>query len=73
MTHPKKRKLRVQTDGLRQFITVSEREANDLHSYLRGKGVHSAPPQPATTGFDCIELSKSSDAASVQALLDAFA
>ena len=68
----KKSKLRVEVDGMRHFISVAEDRANDLHAYLREKGVHSAPPQPASTGFDCIELAKGADPASVQALLNAF-
>jgi hypothetical protein len=66
-------RLRIQTDGARRFISVPAGRALELHNYLRGNRVHSAPPEPAFTGFDNIELAKDIDAVGVQTLLNAWA
>jgi hypothetical protein len=64
-------KLRVQTDGNHQhFIDVPVGRAIDLHNFFRSNRVRSAPPEPAFTGFDRIELAKDIDVAAVQALLN---
>lgn len=67
---PKQKKLQVQADGRRHYISVPAGRAIDLHNYLRSNRVHSAPPAPSYTGFDSIELSNDMDVRSVQALLD---
>lgn len=66
----KKGSLSVQEDGKRRYINVPSARANDLHFYLRSNRVHAAPPEPAYTGFDNIELAKEINVATVQALLD---
>lgn len=68
----KQKKLRVQADGNRHFISVPAGRALDLHNYLRSNRVHSAPPAPSYTGFDSIELANHIDVGSVQALLNAW-
>ena len=68
----KQKKLRVQAEGRRRFISVATGRAVALHNYLRSKCVHSAPPEAAYTGFDNIELPNETDAGSVQALLNAW-
>jgi len=70
MASRKKARLRVQAEGLRRFINVPADRARDLHAYLRGHGVHSAPPEPAFTGVDNIELARDIDVRGVQALLN---
>ena len=62
--------LSVQIDGKRRFISVPAGRANELHTYLRSKNVRSAPPEPAFTGFDNIELAMDIDVGGVQHLLD---
>jgi len=64
--------LRVQTDGERRYISVPAGCAMDLHNYLRSNRVRSAPPEPAFTGFDSIELANDIDVRRVQTLLDAW-
>jgi hypothetical protein len=64
--------LQVQIDGIRRYIDVPVGRAEDLHTYLRLAGVRAAPPQPGWTGFDSIELEKSTDVAKVQKLLNTF-
>jgi hypothetical protein len=70
MAKKKKTTLLVQEDGKRRYISVPTERANDLHEYLRSNRVRSAPPEPAYTGVDHIELAKGSNVESVQALLD---
>jgi hypothetical protein len=70
MTKHKKPRLRVEGDDKRHFISVPQGLASDLHTYLRDNRVQSAPPEPAYTGFDFIELPKTADVAAVQALLN---
>jgi hypothetical protein len=72
MAKQRKLTLAVQTDGTRRYITVPAGRATELHTYLRSKNVRSAPPEPAYTGSDYIELAKDIDVGSVQALLDNF-
>jgi hypothetical protein len=72
MAKQKKGKLLVRGDGARRYITVPVGRANALHTYLRGHKVSSAPPEPAFTGFDSIELAKGIDVAGVQTLLNAW-
>jgi hypothetical protein len=72
VTRQKKAALRVQTDGKRHHIDVPVDRAWDLHNYLRSNRVRSSPPEPASTGFDSIELAKDIDVAAVQALLNAW-
>ena len=64
--------LRVAADGKRRYISVPVASAKDLHDYLRSKKVRSAPPEPAWTGFDNIELAPDIDMVGVQALLNQF-
>ncbi len=66
----KQKKLCVQVDGKRRYISVPTGRAIDLHNYLRGNRVRSAPPEPAYTGFDSIELANDIDVVGVQALLN---
>jgi len=68
----KKLELHVELNGTRRFISVPAGRANELHAYLRSKNVRSAPPEPAFTGFDNIELATDIDVPAVQALLNAF-
>jgi hypothetical protein len=68
----KKGKLKVETTGSQRFISVSAGRANDLHAYLRANRVHSAPPEPAFTGFDSIQLATDASADGVQTLLNAW-
>ena len=72
MTVRKTARLSVQIDGRRRYINVPAGRANELHAYLRSKNVRSAPPEPAFTGFDNIELASDIDVGSVQILLDAW-
>lgn len=68
----KQKKLRVQADGNRHYISVPVGRATDLHNYLRSNRIRSAPPEPAFTGFDRIELALDNDVDGVQALLNAW-
>jgi hypothetical protein len=70
MGKQKKSALCVQVDGKRLYIDVPSGRALDLHKYLRSNGVRSAPPEPAFTGSDSIELANDSDIRTVQALLN---
>jgi hypothetical protein len=62
--------VRVLADGKRRYISVPAGRALELHNYLRSNRVRSAPPEPAFTGFDRIELASDVDVGSVQSLLD---
>ena len=66
----KKASLCVELTGKRRYISVPAGRAKDLHYYLRSKHVRSAPPEPAFTGFDNIELAADIAVVGVQALLD---
>lgn len=68
----KAKRLRIQSVGRRRFISVPAGQAINLHNYLRGNRVRSAPPAPSYTGFDSIELECDIDVGNVQALLDAW-
>lgn len=68
-----KKSLHVEETGKRRYINVPADRARDLHAYLRNNQVRSAPPEPAYTGFDNIELAGDIDVNSVQALLNAWA
>jgi hypothetical protein len=70
MARPKK--LRVQAEGKRHYISVPAGRALALHNYLRTHRVRSAPPEPAFTGFDSIELANGIDVGGVQVLLNAW-
>ena len=72
MARKKKKTLNVQADGTRRFISVPAGRSQELHHYLRSHRVRSAPPEPAFTGFDAIELAKDIDVGGVQALLNAW-
>lgn len=72
MAKEKKPRLNVETDGRRRYISVPVARAKELHDYLRSNSVRSAPPEPAFTGFDNIELAQDSDVGGVQALLNKF-
>ena len=72
MAKTKQARLSVEIDGRRRYISVPVGRAKELHDYLRGNSVRSAPPEPAFTGFDNIELAQDSDVGSVQALLNKF-
>jgi hypothetical protein len=67
-----KQPLLVLTDGQRNYISVPTERAHDLHEYLRSNRIRSAPPEPAFTGFDSIELAKGVDVSGIQALLNAW-
>lgn len=68
----RKKKLSVQEDGKRRYISVPSARAQDLHTYLRNHRVRSSPPEPAYTGFDSIELAHDIDVAGVQQLLNSW-
>lgn len=70
MAKSRKVSLLVELDGKRRYINVPAGRAKDLHLYLRSKYVRSAPPEPAFTGFDNIELAADIDVHGVQAILD---
>jgi hypothetical protein len=72
MAKQKQVSLRVQADGKRRYISVPSGRALELHNYLRSNRVRSAPPEPAFTGFDSIELARDSDFSGVQTLLNAW-
>jgi hypothetical protein len=72
MAKQRKAALRVQADGKRRYISVPAGRAHDLHNFLRSRRVVSAPPEPAFTGFDSIELTRDVDVDGVQALLNAW-
>jgi hypothetical protein len=72
MAKQKKVSLRVQADGKRRYISVPVGRALELHNYLRSNRICSAPPEPAFTGFDSIELAHDSDVGGVQTLLNAW-
>ncbi len=62
--------LSVEANGKRRYISVPAGRAKDLHNYLRSNKVRSAPPEPAYTGYDNIELAQDIDVGGVQALLN---
>ena len=68
----KVKKLRVEADGNRRYISVPVGRAGELHSYLRDHRVSSRPPEPAFSGMDYIELPKGVDVVNVQTLLNAW-
>ena len=70
MAKQQKNGLRVQAEGKRRYISVPAGRALELHNYLRSNRVRSAPPEPAFTGFDNIELANDIDVGGVQTLLD---
>ena len=70
MAKPKNTALCVESNGKRRYISVPAGRAKDLHTYLRSNKVRSAPPEPAYTGFDNIELAQDIDIGGVQALLN---
>ena len=72
MSKKKQRPLTVQSDGKRSFISVPAHRAQELHAYLRKNRVRSAPPEPAFTGFDSIQLASDINVGGVQALLNAW-
>ena len=72
MAKQQKAALRVLAEGKRRYISVPAGRAMDLHNFLRSKRVPSAPPEPAFTGFDSIELANGVDVDGVQALLNAW-
>jgi hypothetical protein len=51
---------------------VPASRAQELHHYLRSHRVRSAPPEPAFTGVDCIQLANDIDVGGVQALLNSW-
>jgi hypothetical protein len=70
MAKQKHASLSVETEGKRRYISVPASRAKELHNYLRSNKVRSAPPEPAYTGVDNIELAQDIDVVGVQALLD---
>lgn len=70
MAKRKNTPLSVEAEGKRRYISVPANRAKELHDYLRSNKVRSAPPEPAYTGFDNIELAQDIDIGGVQALLD---
>jgi hypothetical protein len=72
MIKQKKGKLKVEINGQQRYISVPAGQANKLHDYLRANRVLSAPPEPAFTGYDSIQLAKDCDPEGVQVLLNAW-
>jgi hypothetical protein len=72
MAKRKKAALRVLAEGNRRYISGPAGRALELHNYLRTHRVRSAPPEPAFTGFDSIELANGIDVGGVQDLLNAW-
>jgi hypothetical protein len=72
MSTKRPEKLKVMTQGKRSFVYVPSTQGHDLHGYLRTRGVQSSPPEPSSTGIDCIELTGTTDAKAVQAILDSW-
>ncbi len=72
MIKQKKGKLKVEVNGQQRFISVPAGQANKLHAYLRSHHVLSAPPEPAFTGYDSIQLAKDCNPEGVQVLLNAW-
>ena len=72
MAEQKTSTLLVEADGKRRYINVPADRAKELHEYLRINRVRSAPPEPAFTGFDSIELANDIDVGGVQTLLNAW-
>jgi hypothetical protein len=72
MNKGRKSKLSVESEGKRRYISVPAGLSQQLHRYLRNNRVQCAPPEPAFTGVDNIELRPNSDVAGVQVLLDAW-
>jgi hypothetical protein len=72
MVKQRKTALCVEVDGKRRYISVPVGRAKELHAYLRSNKVRSAPPEPAYTGFDSIELANDIDIGGVQTLLNAW-
>jgi hypothetical protein len=72
MIKHKKGKLKVEINGQLRYISVPASQANKLHAYLRAHHVLSAPPEPAFTGYDSIQLAKDCDSDGVQNLLNAW-
>ena len=58
------------TEGTRSSVTVPSRFAAALHHFFRTNFITASPPEPLSSGTDCIQLGKGSDAANVQRLLD---
>jgi hypothetical protein len=71
--HPGRANLRVESAGKRRFIEVPSDESQALHALLREHRIRSAPPEPLSSGVDCIELHQAIDVDAVQALLDRWA
>jgi hypothetical protein len=72
MGKKKQSALTVESDGKRSFISVPAGRSQELHAYLRKNHVRSAPPEPAFTGIDSIQLGDDIDLSGVQALLNAW-
>jgi hypothetical protein len=72
MVRKRKTGLCVEAYGKRRYISVPQGRAKELHAYLRSNKVRSAPPEPAYTGFDSIELANDIDVVGVQTLLNAW-
>ena len=70
MSKQKKGALCVEANGNCRFISVPASRALELHHHLRSNHVRCAPPEPAYTGFDRIELAKEVNADQVQGLLN---
>jgi hypothetical protein len=65
--------LAVSAAGKRHYISVPTYHAQALHDYLRAHQVRSAPPEPASTGFDSITPHPRTDVGAVRKLLDGWA
>ena len=68
-----KPRLQVSTAGKRHYISVPDNYGGALHDYLRAHQVRSAPPEPASTGFDSITPHPRTDVGTVRKLLDGWA
>ncbi len=65
--------LTVVAIGQRCSIEVPSKFAAALSAYLRKHGISSDPPEPCSSGVDCIVLHRGADAKTVQSLLDRWA
>ena len=72
MIKSKKGKLKVEINGQQRYISVPAGQSNKLHDYLRANRVLSAPPEPAFTGYDSIQLAQGQQPEGVQILLNAW-
>ena len=70
MVGKRKQKLQLVTAGSQHYIQVISADAHALMTYLRGAGLHVAPPGPCDDTSDTIALLGKVDVGAVQALLN---